>query len=159
LKPFRKFSTNFLNSNGVSALNDEKLHQELEKIIEYFIVSNEKIPVIVEGINDVKALRNLELTGRIISFNCGLSMVNFSEMIAKEYGIVILLPDWDHKGIKIMKEWRKQFRATDVKIVDDIWIKLFKITKKEITCVEELDRLVFRLRENAIKCDRRMPNH
>jgi len=139
-------------------LYDEKLHQDLEKIIDYFIEVSEKIPIIVEGLNDVKALRNLELTGTIISFNCGLSMVNFSEKIAKEYKKVILLPDWDHKGIKIMKEWRKQFRAMDVKVLDEIWVKLFKITKKEITCVEELDRLVFRLRENVIKCERRMPN-
>ena len=137
---------------------DEKLHEELEKIIDYFIELNLSIPIIVEGINDVKALRNLELTGNIISFNCGLSMVNFSENISMEYDKVILLPDWDHKGIKIMKEWRKQFRAMDVKVLDEIWIKLFKITKKEITCVEELDRFVFRLRENRIKCERHAPN-
>ena len=134
---------------------DEKLHQELEKIIDYFRELNEIIPVIVEGINDVKALRNLDLKGNIISFNCGLSMVNFSEMIARKYDRVILLPDWDNKGIKIIKEWRKQLRAVDVRVLDEIWIKLFKIIKKETTCVEELDGLVFRLRENAIKRERR----
>ncbi len=145
-------------NNGVYTLYDEKLHQDIEKIINHFIEMNLTVPVIVEGLNDVKALRNLEMTGNIISFNCGLSIVNFSETIAKDHDTVILLPDWDHKGIKIMKEWRKQFRAMDVKIIDEIWVKLFKITKKEITCVEELDRLVFRLRENGIKRDGRMPN-
>lgn len=125
---------------------EEKLLEDLEKILLDLRAENEKYPVIVEGKNDVKALRKLDLSGVIISFNIGLTTVNFAEFVAREHNGVILLPDWDHKGTKLMKELRTQFRALGVKINDGIWVRLFKLVKKEITCVEDMDRLVVRLK-------------
>ena len=125
---------------------EDKLLEDLEKILLDLRSENESYPVVVEGKNDVKALRNLDLGGSIMSFNVGLSTVNFAEFMAKENDTVILLPDWDHKGIKLMKEWRNQFRALGVKVIDEIWVRLFRLVKKEITCVEDLHRLVVRLK-------------
>jgi len=127
-------------------LYEDKLLEDLEKILLDLRSENESYPVVVEGKNDVKALRNLDLGGSIMSFNVGLSTVNFAELMAKEHSAVILLPDWDHKGIKLMKEWRNQFRALGVKVIDEIWVRLFRLVKKEITCVEDLHRLVVRLK-------------
>ena len=130
---------------------EDKLLEDLEKILLDLRAENESYPVVVEGKNDVKALRNLDLGGSIMSFNVGLSTVNFAEFMAKENDTVILLPDWDHKGTKLMKEWRNQFRALGVKVIDELWVRLFKLVKKEITCVEDLDRLVVRLKTAVIR--------
>ena len=130
---------------------EDKLLEDLEKILLDLRMENESYPVVVEGKNDVKALRNLDLGGSIMSFNVGLSTVNFAEFMAKEHDTVILLPDWDHKGTKLMKEWRNQFRALGVKVIDELWVRLFKLVKKEITCVEDLDRLVVRLKTAVIR--------
>jgi len=132
-------------------LYEDKLLEDLEKILLDLRAENESYPVVVEGKNDVKALRNLDLGGSIMSFNVGLSTVNFAEFMAKENDTVILLPDWDHKGTKLMKEWRNQFRALGVKVIDELWVRLFKLVKKEITCVEDLDRLVVRLKTAVIR--------
>ena len=136
---------------GELELYEDKLLEDLEKILLDLRAENESYPVVVEGKNDVKALRNLDLGGSIMSFNVGLSTVNFAEFMAKENDTVILLPDWDHKGTKLMKEWRNQFRALGVKVIDELWVRLFKLVKKEITCVEDLDRLVVRLKTAVIR--------
>lgn len=130
---------------------EDKLLEDLEKILLDLRMENESYPVVVEGKNDVKALRNLDLGGSIMSFNVGLSTVNFAEFMSKEHDTIILLPDWDHKGTKLMKEWRNQFRALGVKVIDELWVRLFKLVKKEITCVEDLDRLVVRLKTAVIR--------
>ena len=103
----------------------------------------------MEGKRDVRALRNLGFTGVIIPFNRGQSTVHFAETVARDNSIVILLPDWDRTGKKLLKEWRRQFRALGIKVIDDHWSKLLVTLKKEITSVEELDSLVFRLRSEV----------
>lgn len=126
----------------------EKQLADLEKVLEYLRNLDDNIPVIVEGINDIKALRNIEIEREIISINQGLSLVVFAEEVAKIHKVVILLTDWDFKGRQLLKELRKQFRALGVKVIDEIWVQLMKYAKKDITCIEDLDKLVARLRSN-----------
>jgi len=69
----------------------EELINELKEL-------NKKVPIIVEGRHDIKALRNLGVMGPIIKLNNGMSILQFSEYIARNYGEIILLLDWDSKG-------------------------------------------------------------
>jgi len=130
-------------------LYESDLLAEVEKLIEELRLRNSVSPIVVEGRNDVRALRNLGLQGEIISFNQGRSIVNFTEMVSKGTDSVILLPDWDRKGRQLLNEWRRQFRSLDVKVFDELWAGFIHSLKKEITCVEELDSLIFRLRRDT----------
>ncbi|MFW6121682.1 MAG: toprim domain-containing protein, partial [Petrotogales bacterium] len=55
-------------------------------------------PIIVEGYKDKEALHKLGIKGKIIRFNLGMSVSNFSDVIARKYKKIILLTDWDRKG-------------------------------------------------------------
>ena len=76
----------------------EKSLEELEKALQELREDNKTIPILVEGEKDREALRKLDVTGKIIRFNVGMSISNFCDMIAQKYKSIILLTDWDRKG-------------------------------------------------------------
>ncbi len=76
----------------------EKSLEELEKALRNLREDNKTIPILVEGEKDREALRKLDVTGKIIRFNVGMSISNFCDMIAQKYKSIILLTDWDRKG-------------------------------------------------------------
>jgi len=76
----------------------EQSLEDIEKALDELREENQTVPIIVEGEKDVAALRKLELSGEIISFNQGLSIPDFCDMIALKYTHIILLTDWDRKG-------------------------------------------------------------
>lgn len=76
----------------------KKALEDVERVISELIEENRSTPVIVEGEKDVLALRKLGLTGEIISLNKGVTLIVFSDKIAKKYKKVIILTDWDRRG-------------------------------------------------------------
>lgn len=76
----------------------EKSLEDLEKALSELREENKTVPIIVEGNKDIEALRKLGISGEIISFNRGLSIPDFCDMISQKYKHIILLTDWDRKG-------------------------------------------------------------
>ena len=76
----------------------EKSLNDLEKILIDLRENNIGIPILVEGEKDIEALKKLDINGIIISFNKGMSVTNFCDIIAKKYDKIIILTDWDKKG-------------------------------------------------------------
>ena len=72
--------------------------EDLELVISYLIEENKRVPIIVEGEKDAEALRRLGIVGKIIVINRGISLIVFSDNIARKYSEVIILTDWDRKG-------------------------------------------------------------
>jgi len=70
----------------------------LELVISDLIEENKRIPIIVEGEKDAEALRQLGIVGKIIVINHGVSLIVFSDNIARKYSEVIILTDWDRRG-------------------------------------------------------------
>ena len=79
-------------------MNYEKTLEELEETISELREENKTVPIIVEGEKDREALLKLDIKGKIIRFNVGMSILNFCDMIAQKYKSIILLTDWDKKG-------------------------------------------------------------
>ncbi len=76
----------------------EKSIEELSKTISELKEENKKVPIVVEGEKDKKALQKLNIDGKIIIINNGLSLIDFCDKIARKYKEIILLVDWDRKG-------------------------------------------------------------
>jgi 5S rRNA maturation endonuclease (ribonuclease M5) len=73
-------------------------YEDLLDIINNLSIDNNSIPVIVEGLKDIEALRNLGLKGEIIGLNMGKSLTDFCDYISSKYSDIIILTDWDRRG-------------------------------------------------------------
>ncbi len=126
----------------------EDLRDRLEALEELFRVLsdlNRKVPVIVEGKNDVIALRRLGLEGEIIQLHGGKNLYEFSEEIHERFEQVVLLIDWDRKGEILIKtlgdylsglwEGYRTFRET-----------LRLLCRDEVFEIEEVPALMERLK-------------
>lgn len=118
----------------------KKSIEELNKVLEELKKEDKKIPIIVEGEKDKKALRKLDIKRKIITLNKGVSLIDFCDKIAKKYNKIILITDWDRKGgflrhriqknlegrVKLNTKYREIFsRNTMTKTVEGLpsWIK------------------------------------
>ena len=81
-----------MRQKGLSEKSLDKLRDMINEINE------SEMPIIVEGSNDIKALRKIGIESEIIKLNSGKSLVDFCENLATKYDEVILLLDWDRKG-------------------------------------------------------------
>ena len=104
-------------------------------------------PVIVEGLNDVKTLRDLGFVGVIEKVNRGWTMPRLVAYLYETYGIrnlvdgrgsVILLMDWDRTGGRLQKSLRDRLESLDVKVDEDLRMELMKTMKPEGRTVESL---------------------
>ena len=104
-------------------------------------------PVLVEGLNDVKTLRDLGFTGDIEKVNRGWPISRLVAYLHDTYGIrniidnrgsVILLMDWDRTGGRLQKSLRERLESLDVKIDEDLREELMKAMKPEGGTVESI---------------------
>ncbi len=110
---------------------------ELTKIIEDLRIKSEGGAIIVvEGIKDERALRKLGVTGRIVKV-ASLSKSDILDILSDEE--VIIMTDWDEKGMKIEKNLLSllSFRA-DISYKR----KISKIVGKITSEVETLYKIV-----------------
>jgi 5S rRNA maturation endonuclease (ribonuclease M5) len=119
-------------------MNSLELKKKIDELFEELIIINQTIPIIVEGKNDEAALRKIGLKGTIFRLNTGQSILNFCEDIAKKNSEIILLTDWDKKGIQLFKRLIENFKPTKVNAIDTYWRKFRRLCSKEISEVEEL---------------------
>jgi 5S rRNA maturation endonuclease (ribonuclease M5) len=124
----------------------QELLEKIEDVLEELRALNSKIPIIVEGEADVRALRHLGMEGEIISMNKGQTLFNFCEDLAKKYSKVIILTDWDRKGGHLNKVLSENLKANDLHYNSEIHAKLAELCKKETKDVEGLAGCVRRLK-------------
>lgn len=123
-------------------MNNSVLQEKILELFDELILANETIPIIVEGKNDEAALRKLGAKGEIIRLNIGLSILNFCEQVASDHDEVIILPDWDKKGIQLFKKLKRDFKYTNVKTVKKFWRDFKRFCSKEIHEVEYLTKFL-----------------
>ena len=76
----------------------KKSLEEFKKALKELQEENIVVPIIVEGERDVEALKRLGISGKIITVNSGINLIDFCDKIAREFKKVIILTDWDRKG-------------------------------------------------------------
>jgi 5S rRNA maturation endonuclease (ribonuclease M5) len=82
---------------------DPERAERLIEVLKSLSEVNKRAPVIVEGRRDVKALRQIGLTGNIITLHSGKGIYEFCDEIAERFDRVVLLMDWDAKGESLQK--------------------------------------------------------
>ena len=126
---------------GVSVMksNKEQRFLDFQRILND--IKSLNLPIVVEGKRDTIALRKLEISNEIIEFNDGTSVLTTVERIFQNSGSstgFIILTDWDKAGHKLAKQLIMYGESSDLKPNDQLRRKLFILTNKEISCVEEL---------------------
>jgi len=98
------------------------------------------IPIVVEGKNDVEALRALTIEGKIIQAKTGgKSMLDvLSEVEAYGTGEVILLLDFDRRGREWTRGLRQHLEKMQIKPNVAFWEKLRGIVGRDVKDVEGL---------------------
>lgn len=113
------------------------------KTLEKYRIKNQDVPIIVEGKNDLVCLRSLDFEGNIIIFNTGSSLVNFSENVAESNNEVIILTDFDRKGVEIKENIQRNMAVLGCRVDTDLWDTLRRYVP--ISTVEELPFAVQRI--------------
>lgn len=113
------------------------------KTLEKYRAKNEKVPIIVEGRNDKGCLRRIEFPGDIIILNGGSSLVNFSENVAGENDEVIILTDFDRKGVNLKKTIQRYMSGFGCQVDTQLWDTIRRYAN--IRTIEELPFAVQRM--------------
>lgn len=104
------------------------------------MLENKKMPIIVEGDHDVNALRKIGFSGEIIKLNQGISIETFCSKISSEYKQVLLLTDFDKKGIELESKIARFLESYGCNANLRLWLFVKKSFK--IKSVEDLPWLV-----------------
>lgn len=127
-------------------LTAEERLEELEKVFEELEHDSESIPIIVEGAQDVAALRRLGIHRNVLAFNRGMSLFSFAEMVSRRHREAIVLTDWDRRGGQLARTLREALHANGVSVNDRHRTQIVILSKKEIKDIQSLPRFVERLR-------------
>ena len=116
---------------------EEKILHVLECLIEE---SAKGTPIIVEGKNDIEALRILGVEGKIMSAKTGgksiLDVISEVEKCAAKE--VIMLLDFDRRGKEWTKRLKQSLEKAETKINLTFWNRLLELVGTEVKDVEGL---------------------
>ncbi len=120
--------------------------EQLERLIHELTLVNQRVPVLVEGKQDVQCLRNLGLSGTILKVHTGCSLWELSSQISDRYDQIILLTDWDLKGEQLHKKLKRDI-ATNHEFFSHFRQQFKKLCEPEILEVEQIDHYLQRLKK------------
>jgi 5S rRNA maturation endonuclease (ribonuclease M5) len=123
---------------------DQERAERLREVLEALAEINKSIPVIVEGKNDVIALKKLGLSGEIITLHRGSTIYDFCEEIAEKFPRVVLLTDWDEKGEMLHGSLSDNLRG-HIEDFTAVRGMLKMLCQKDIKDIEGIPKLLARL--------------
>ena len=127
---------------------EERLEQVMKAIDELEAMS-EQMPVVVEGLRDVEALRLLGIEKNVVSLSRGMSIFALCESLSKDWDSVLILTDWDRKGGRLARKLREALMANGAKPIETIRTQLAYLVKKDVKDIESLPTYLRRLRNQA----------
>jgi len=124
---------------------EERRLQAVNELVTKLVgCSRRGIPVIVEGPNDVKALRALGIAGPVFCAKSRrLGLVDFLDSIAN-HSEVVILTDFDKEGRALAWRLRRDLSVMRVKVNTEIWKQLKALVRSEIFGIEDLSKYLDR---------------
>jgi 2,5-diamino-6-(ribosylamino)-4(3H)-pyrimidinone 5'-phosphate reductase len=113
-------------------------------------MSDKGIPIIVEGREDEKALRSLNVNGTIHCLKArGESRFSFVDKLTST-NEVILLTDFDREGKELRLWLYDELTRRRIKAEDKLWRRIRGLAKSEVHAVEELPSFLQTVRRRAL---------
>ncbi len=124
-------------------LLEEEAFESLEEILqEIRELSSEGVAIVVEGKNDEKSLRELDIKGPILQFpSGGKTPLNSIENLS-HFDKVIILTDFDRTGEELAEYCRKHLEKLGVEVLFIYRDKLRSIVRKAVKDIEGLSKFV-----------------
>ena len=125
----------------------EKLLELLEKLA---IEAANGTPIVVEGKKDVSALNQLKIEGKIISSKTsGKSFFDIlTEIEEQKVREVILLLDFDRRGVEWTHRLKKHLEKTKIKPNLDFWNRVYGLVGRDLKDIEGLPSWLKTLKKN-----------
>ncbi len=119
---------------------EEKLERILELLDRLATESAKGTPIVVEGPNDVNALRILSIRGKIIPVkSSGKTFIDeVDEVVNIGKGEVILLMDFDRRGKEWTKRMAQHLQELRIKPNTLFWNGLLKLVGRNVKDIEGL---------------------
>ncbi len=132
-----------MRESGLLCTDTERA-ERIRNVLQALYEANKRVPIIVEGKRDIRALRRIGMVGDIVPIHSGRALYDLCEDIAERFHRVVLLLDWDEKGETL-------FRNLSLHLVG-LWEEfspfreiLKLLCQKEIKDIEGIPTLLQRL--------------
>jgi 2,5-diamino-6-(ribosylamino)-4(3H)-pyrimidinone 5'-phosphate reductase len=122
-------------------LGNEKIEELNELLEDLRGLASKGVPIIVEGSEDVEALRALGVRGKFHKISSGKTLVNFVEGLSGS-GKAIILTDLDRTGERLAKFCAKHLKRLGVEPIEEIREKLKPLVQKDIREIEALAKFL-----------------
>ena len=113
----------------------------LSKLLEKLAIEAAKgLPIVVEGQKDVSALNQLNIEGKIVSSKTsGKSFLDIlTEIEQQKVREVILLLDFDRRGVEWTHRLKQHLEKTKIKPNLDFWNQLYGLIGRDLKDIEGL---------------------
>ena len=119
-------------------LTKETLEQVEELLDELRECSRDGVPILVEGANDERTLRKLDVKEKIFRISSGSkTLLNFLENLTG-FEQIIILTDFDRAGDKLAEFCAEHLKRLGVKPITDIRKKLKVLLRKDVKDIQGL---------------------
>jgi len=149
------FVTRVTNKNGGRLLTKETLEQVEELLDELKEYSSGGVPILVEGADDERALRKLDVKEKIFRISSGSkTLLNFLESLTG-FEQIIILTDFDRAGDKLSEFCAEHLRRLGVEPITEIREKLKALLRKDVKDIQGLAGFLRRqpLVQHGVKTD------
>ncbi len=123
----------------------ERLTQ-LEDLLEDLRRANANTPILVEGANDRKALKQLGCSGVILLVHDGEPLIDTADRLARRHPSLILLLDWDRTGGTIHHRVKEVLETHAVEVDGRFRQEMARLARSEAKTIEEMPSVLYRLR-------------
>ena len=126
------------------AVTDAERLDEINLVIDRLKELSATHVLLIEGINDRRALEAVGVHGDMFMMQCSGGPVRAVEYVESHGGRAVVLTDWDRRGDSLAQEIRQMTSGSttvDFSVRDD----LSRLCRRYIKDVESLDSLVARL--------------
>ncbi len=122
-------------------LTKETIEEIDELLAELREQASNGTPIIVEGTDDVGALKKLGINGKFCKISSGKSLLNFIENFSSSKEVIIMT-DFDRTGDKLAKFCTNHLKRLDIEPIVEIRGKLKSLVRKDVKDVEGLAKFL-----------------
>lgn len=99
------------------------------------------VPIVVEGADDVRALRKLEIEGSFRKVSVGNSLLNFVESLSRSKEVIVLT-DFDRTGDELAKFIVKHAKRLGIEPITEFRDKLKYFVRRDVKDIEGLAKFL-----------------